>query len=129
MYGPPYTWLKKYVCLFRLFFSSYPYAYCREYMGGHLTLTSIIQLHYTNTPTSGRRVATLSTTYLGGHLTLTSITQLQYNNNNNTPTAGRRGATLSTTYLGGHLAFTSVIQLHMYKPIIIQLQNIKSQTE
>ena len=93
----------------------------------------------TNTPTAGRRRATLSATYLGGHLTFTSIIQLQYqhtthpvgvglhyqlpiwvdtscllasyNINTNTPTFGRRGATLSATYLGGHLTFTSIIQL------------------
>ena len=77
--------------------------------GQHLTLTSIIQLqYYTNTPTSGRRGATLSATYLGGHLTFTSIIQHQYTN---TPTFGRRGAILSATYLGGHLTFTSIIQL------------------
>ena len=57
--------------------------------------------HNHNTPTAGRRGATLSATYLGGHLTFTSITHY------NTPTAGRRGATLSATYLGGHLTFTS----------------------
>ena len=43
---------------------------CR--LGGHLTFTSIIQLHYSNTPASGRRGATLSATYLGGHLAFTS---------------------------------------------------------
>ena len=72
------------------------------YLGGHLTFTSIIQLQYIpthqqpvgvglhyqlptwvdtsrlleshnyNTPTAGRRGATLSATYLGGHLTFTS---------------------------------------------------------
>ena len=46
--------------------------------GQHLTLTSIIQLQYTNSLTSGRRGATLSATYMGGHLTFTSIIQLQY---------------------------------------------------
>ena len=108
---------------------------------------------YTNTPTAGRRGATLSATYLGGHITFTSITTttthqqpvgvglhyqlpiwvdtsrlLASHNYNNTPTAGRRGATLSATYLGGHLTLTSIIQLHMYNRIAIQRQNIKSQT-
>ena len=80
------------------------------YLGGHLTFTSITQLQYIpthqqpvgvglhyqlpiwvdtsrllashnyNTPTAGRRGATLSATYLGGHLTFTSITQLQHTN-------------------------------------------------
>ena len=80
------------------------------YLGGYLTFTSIIQLQYIpthqqpvgvglhyqlpiwvdtsrllashnyNTPTAGRRGATLSATYLGGHLTFTSITQLQHTN-------------------------------------------------
>ena len=36
--------------------------------------------HNYNTPTAGRRGATLSATYLGGHLTFTSITQLQHTN-------------------------------------------------
>ena len=36
--------------------------------------------HNHNTPTAGRRGATLSATYLGGHLTFTSITQLQHTN-------------------------------------------------
>ena len=80
--------------------------HCHLRLGGHLTLTSITQLQQNNTPTAGRRGATLSATYLGGHLTLTSITQLQHTN---TPTAGRRGATLSATYLGGHLALTSIV--------------------
>ena len=128
------------------------------YLGGHLTFTSIIQLQYIpthqqpvgvglhyqlpiwvdtsrllashnyNTPTAGRRGATLSATYLGGHLTFTTTTTYQQpvgvglhyqlpiwvdtsrllaSHNYNTPTAGRRGATLSATYLGGHLTFTS----------------------
>ena len=72
------------------------------YMGGHITFTSITQLQYIpthqqpvgvglhyqlpiwvdtsrllashnyNTPTAGRRGATLSATYLGGHLMFTS---------------------------------------------------------
>ena len=79
---------------------------CFTQLGGHLTLTNITQ--HTNTPTAGRRGATLSlsATYLGGHLTFTSITQLQHTNSRY-----RRGATLSSTYLCGHLTFTSITQL------------------
>ena len=40
----------------------------------------LLASHNYNTPTAGRRGATLSATYLGGHLTFTSITQLQHTN-------------------------------------------------
>ena len=54
--------------------------HCQLRLGGHLTLTNITQQQHTNTPTAGRRGATLSATYLGGHLAFTSITQLQHTN-------------------------------------------------
>ena len=40
----------------------------------------LLASHNYNTPTAGRRGATLSATCLGGHLTFTSTTQLQHTN-------------------------------------------------
>ena len=74
---------------------------CR--LGGHLTLTSIIQQPYTNTSKSSRHggnAVSLGCVYTSRLLILASY-------NNHTPTSGRRGATLS---VGGHLTLTTIIQ-------------------
>ena len=69
----------------------------------HLLASCNYTIPTVNTPTAGRRGATLSATYLGG------TSRLLASHNYNTQTTGRRGATLSATYLGGHLTFTSII--------------------
>ena len=93
--------------------------HCQLRLGGHLTLTSIIQLPTHQQPVGVGQHCQLR---LGGHLMLTNITQQQHTN---TSTSGRRGATRSA-----EAAWT----LHAYKhhhlnQIAIQLLDIKSQTD
>ena len=98
--------------------------HCQLRLGGHLTLTSIMQQ-----PTHQHPVG------VGQHCQLpiwvdTSRLLASYNYNISTPTSGRRGATLSATYLGGHLTFTSIIQLHIFyvQPYILNRRQTDIQT-
>ena len=96
--------------------------HCQLRLGGHLTLTNITQQQHTNTPTAGRRGATLSATYLDGHLTLTSIIQQPHSN---TSTSDRRGATRSAEAAWTPHAYKH----HHLNQIAIQLLDIKSRTD